>query len=74
MWPSIAFRWIQLSDSIIRRCDADESAEQQPGGIKDPPDATTELLSPHQGAVQRLAEVPGLGADSAHQILFISHL
>jgi transposase len=27
------------------------------------------LLSPHQGAVQRLAEVPGLGVDSAHQII-----
>jgi transposase len=27
------------------------------------------LLSPYQDAVQRLAEVPGLGVDSAHQIL-----
>jgi transposase len=28
-----------------------------------------ELLSQHQDAVQRLAEVPGLGVDSAHQII-----
>ncbi len=28
-----------------------------------------QLLSPHQPAVQRLAEVPGLGVDSAHQII-----
>ena len=28
-----------------------------------------ELLSQHQTAVQRLAEVPGLGVDSAHQII-----
>src|SRR6516162_9790234 len=27
------------------------------------------LLHPHQDAVQRLAEVPGLGVDSAHQII-----
>jgi transposase len=27
------------------------------------------LLRPHQDAVQRLAEVPGLGVDSAHQII-----
>ena len=27
------------------------------------------LLKQHQGAVQRLAEVPGLGVDSAHQII-----
>jgi transposase len=27
------------------------------------------LLRPHQEAVQRLAEVPGLGVDSAHQII-----
>lgn len=27
------------------------------------------LLRPHQQAVQRLAEVPGLGVDSAHQII-----
>ena len=27
------------------------------------------LLSPHQDAVQRLAEVPGLGVDSAQQII-----
>jgi len=27
------------------------------------------LLEPHQQAVQRLAEVPGLGVDSAHQII-----
>jgi transposase len=27
------------------------------------------LLSQHQGAVQRLAEVPGFGVDSAHQII-----
>src|ERR1700745_1875184 len=27
------------------------------------------LLHPHQDAVQRLAEVPGLGGDSAHQII-----
>jgi transposase len=27
------------------------------------------LLSQHQGAVQRLAEVPGFGIDSAHQII-----
>jgi transposase len=27
------------------------------------------LLRPHQGAVERLAEVPGLGADSAQQII-----
>jgi transposase len=27
------------------------------------------LLKPHQEAVQRLAEVPGLGVDSAHQII-----
>jgi transposase len=28
-----------------------------------------DLLSQHQAAVQRLAEVPGLGVDSAHQII-----
>jgi transposase len=28
-----------------------------------------DLLSQHQSAVQRLAEVPGLGVDSAHQII-----
>jgi transposase len=28
-----------------------------------------DLLSHHQDAVQRLAEVPGLGVDSAHQII-----
>jgi transposase len=28
-----------------------------------------DLLSQHQDAVQRLAEVPGLGVDSAHQII-----
>jgi transposase len=28
-----------------------------------------ELLTQHQDAVQRLAEVPGLGVDSAHQII-----
>lgn len=28
-----------------------------------------ELLGPHRDAVQRLAEVPGLGVDSAHQII-----
>jgi transposase len=28
-----------------------------------------DLLSPHQDAVKRLAEVPGLGVDSAHQII-----
>ena len=27
------------------------------------------LLHPHQDAVQRLAEVPGLGVDSAQQII-----
>jgi transposase len=31
--------------------------------------ATAELLCPHQDQVQRLAEVPGLGVDSAQQIL-----
>jgi transposase len=30
---------------------------------------TAHLLSRHQDAVQRLAEVPGLGVDSAHQII-----
>lgn len=29
----------------------------------------SKLLSPHQDTVQRLAEVPGLGVDSAHQII-----
>jgi transposase len=28
-----------------------------------------QLMRPHQDAVQRLAEVPGLGVDSAHQII-----
>jgi transposase len=28
-----------------------------------------DLLSQHQDAVRRLAEVPGLGVDSAHQIV-----
>ena len=28
-----------------------------------------DLLGPHQDSVQRLAEVPGLGVDSAHQII-----
>jgi len=30
------------------------------------------LLRPHQDAVQRLAEVPGLGVDSAQQIIGVS--
>jgi transposase len=29
----------------------------------------TDLLSQHQDVVRRLAEVPGLGVDSAHQII-----
>lgn len=29
----------------------------------------SDLLRPHEDAVQRLAEVPGLGVDSAHQII-----
>jgi transposase len=28
-----------------------------------------QLLRPHAGAVERLAEVPGLGVESAHQII-----
>jgi transposase len=40
--------------------------EQQIGELDQ---ETATLLREHQGAVQRLAEVPGLGADSAQQII-----
>ena len=40
--------------------------EQQIGQLDQ---ALATLLHPHQEAVQRLAEVPGLGVDSAQQII-----
>jgi transposase len=40
--------------------------EQQMGQVDQ---ELASLLHPHQDAVQRLAEVPGLGVDSAQQII-----
>jgi transposase len=37
--------------------------------IKQPDHEMADLLNQHQDAVRRLAEVPGLGVDSAHQII-----
>ena len=43
-----------------------ELIEKQMGQIEQ---EMADLLRPHQDAVQRLAEVPGLGVNSAHQII-----
>ena len=43
-----------------------ELIEKQMGQIEQ---EIADLLRPHQDAVQRLAEVPGLGVNSAHQII-----
>jgi len=43
-----------------------QAVEQQIGQLDN---ELASLLHDHQGAVQRLAEIPGLGIDSAHQII-----
>jgi transposase len=48
---------------------ADQKLRATPEQLCDALGACTDLLHPHQDAVQRLAEVPGLGVDSAQQII-----